>query len=366
MGNCVAYPWGWAMREPEAWVKQEVQSAHVFLLYLCNHFQSTTTLLPRGTADEHTGQLYQDIKTKKNIMLHNLKSSGCALAVLSLCSAPLFLSCDNKGAGIKEILAERDSIVNANKAKDAELKELSKFVTTISDGLDSLAQQENILLSNKSKDGTMMSREQIRQNLKFFEEMLSRQRSKIQQLQDSVSAKGANNHNIAKLNSIIDFLKMQLEDKENEIKKLKGVLNDQNRSINELRSTLSAMRTRSEKAEKKAETFKTALATQDEIINECYVKIGTKRQLKEAGLLKTGFLKKKKIEYSNIDKSKFVKVDIRKLRSIPLQSNNPKILTPMPSTSSFHFDDNLDGRITLVIDNPTKFWSVSNYLIIQL
>ena len=189
---------------------------------------------------------------------------------------------------------------------------------------------------------------------------------KIQQLQDSVASKDASNQNIAKLNSIIDFLKLQLEEKESEIKKLKGVLNDQNRSISELQRTLTAMHTRTEKAEKRAETFKTALATQDEIINECYVKIGTKKQLKDAGLLKTGFLKKKKVEYSNVDKTKFMKVDIRKFRSIQLKSNNPKILTPMPNTSSFHFDDNTDGNVTLIIDNPTKFWSVSNYLIIQL
>ena len=96
------------------------------------------------------------------------------------------------------------------------------------------------------------------------------------------------------------------------------------------------------------------------------MKIGTKKQLKDAGLLKTGFLKKKKVEYSNVDKTKFMKVDIRKFRSIQLKSNNPKILTPMPNTSSFHFDDNTDGNVTLIIDNPTKFWSVSNYLIIQL
>lgn len=299
-------------------------------------------------------------------MLHNLKQSGCAMVALAICIAPLLTSCNNKNSNIKQILAERDSIIKIKEAKSAELGELNKFVATISDGLDSLARQENVLFSNKSKDGIIVSREQIKQNLKFFEDMLNRQRKKIQQLQDSVATKGATNQSVAKLNSIIDFLNLQLEEKENEIKKLKGVLSDQSKSISELQRTLTAMHSRAEKAEKKAETFKSALTTQDEIINECYVKIGTKKQLKDAGLLKTGFLKKKKIEYSNIDKSKFTKVDIRKFRSIQLHSNNPKILTPMPSTNSFHFNDNLDGNITLVIDNPTKFWSVSNYLIIQL
>lgn len=152
---------------------------------------------------------------------HNLKSSGCAIALCALSAMSTLFSCSGKSSDRKQILAERDSIINANKAKDAELNELNNFVTTISDGLDSLALQENILLSNKGKDGTTMSREQIKENLKFFEELLARQRMKIQQLQDSVASKGASNQNIAKLNSIIDFLKLQLEEKESEIKKLK-------------------------------------------------------------------------------------------------------------------------------------------------
>ena len=181
---------------------------------------------------------------------HTLKSSGCAIALCALSAMPTLFSCSGKSSDMKQILAERDSIINANKAKDAELNELNSFVTTISDGLDSLARQENILLSSKGKDGTTMSREQIKENLKFFEELLARQRMKIQQLQDSVASKGASNQNIAKLNSIIDFLKLQLEEKESEIKKLKGVLNDQNRSISELQRTLTAMHTRTEKEPK--------------------------------------------------------------------------------------------------------------------
>lgn len=98
---------------------------------------------------------------------HNLKSSGCAIALCALSAMPTLFSCSGKSSDMKQILAERDSIINANKAKDAELNELNSFVTTISDGLDSLALQENILLSNKGKDGTTMSRKQIKENMKF-------------------------------------------------------------------------------------------------------------------------------------------------------------------------------------------------------
>lgn len=90
------------------------------------------------------------------------------------------------------------------------------------------------------------------------------------------------------------------------------------------------------------------------------------KQLVASGLLKGGFLQKKKVNYEDVDKSKFNAVDIRKFREVTLKSNNPKILTPQPSNSSFHFEENGDGTCTLVITNPTQFWSVSNFLIIQL
>ena len=56
------------------------------------------------------------------------------------------------------------------------------------------------------------------------------------------------------------------------------------------------MKTRVSSAENKAQILTTALSQQDEVINECYVKIGTKKQLSAAGLLKGGFLQKKKVQ----------------------------------------------------------------------
>lgn len=143
-------------------------------------------------------------------------------------------------------------------------------------------------------------------------------------------------------------------------------MNNSKKDITQLRASLSDMQTRANKAEHKTKVLTTALSKQDEIINECYVKIGTKKQLSAAGLLKGGFLQKKKINYEDVDKSKFNAVDIRKFREIPLHSSNPKILTPQPSNRSFHFEESGDGNCTLVITNPTQFWSVSNFLIIQL
>lgn len=262
-------------------------------------------------------------------------------------------------------MQERDSIMQENKAKTQQLDELNGVLATIATGLDSIAVQENILFTNKGRDGVMLNRQQIAANLKGMADILARQRAKIKMLQDSLANKKSS-QGVERLQKVVEFLNQQLAEKDQVIQSLRADLNNSKKDITQLRASLSDMRTKANNAEQKTKVLTKALSKQDEVINECYVKIGTKKQLSAAGLLKGGFLQKKKVNYEDVDKSKFNAVDIRKFREIPLHSSNPKILTPQPSNRSFLFEESGDGNCTLVITNPTLFWSVSNFLIIQL
>lgn len=275
------------------------------------------------------------------------------------------ISCKNEKVDMSSYMQERDSIMQENKAKTQQLDELNGVLATIATGLDSIAIQENILFTNKGRDGVMLNRQQIAANLKGMADILARQRAKIKMLQDSLANKKSS-EGVERLQKVVEFLNQQLAEKDQVIQSLRADLNNSKKDITQLRASLSDMRTRATNAEKKTQVLTTALSKQDEVINECYVKIGTKKQLSAAGLLKGGFLQKKKVNYEDVDKSKFNAVDIRKFREITLKSSNPKILTPQPSNRSFHFEESGDGNCTLVITNPTLFWSVSNFLIIQL
>lgn len=276
-----------------------------------------------------------------------------------------FFSCKNEKVDMSSYMQERDSIIQENKAKTQQLDELNGVLTTIATGLDSIAIQENILFTNKGRDGVILNRQQIAANLKGMSDILARQRAKIKMLQDSLANKKST-QGVERLQKVVEFLNQQLAEKDHVIQSLRADLNNSQKDITQLRVSLSDMRTRANNAEQKTKVLTKTLSKQEEAINECYVKIGTKKQLLAAGLLRGGFLQKKKVNYEDVDKSKFNAVDIRKFREIQLHSNNPKILTPQPSNRSFHFDESGDGNCTLVITNPTLFWSVSNFLIIQL
>lgn len=274
-------------------------------------------------------------------------------------------SCKNEKVDMSSYMQERDSIMQENKAKTQQLDELNGVLATIATGLDSIAVQENILFTNKGRDGVMLNRQQIAANLKGMADILARQRAKIKMLQDSLANKKSS-QGVERLQKVVEFLNQQLAEKDQVIQSLRADLNNSKKDITQLRASLSDMRTKANNAEQKTKVLTKALSKQDEVINECYVKIGTKKQLSAAGLLKGGFLQKTKVNYEDVDKSKFNAVDIRKFREITLKSSNPKILTPQPSNRSFHFEESGDGNCTLVITNPTLFWSVSNFLIIQL
>ena len=78
----------------------------------------------------------------------------------------------------------------------------------------------------------------------------------------------------------------------------------------------------------------------------------------------SGIFGKKKLDVSNLNPEQFTKIDIREFQELKIAGKKPKILTQMPE-SSYRFDTNPDGTATLVVTDPTKFWSISNFLVIQ-
>lgn len=285
--------------------------------------------------------------------------------IMPLLTLMFVFSCKNEKVDMQQFVAERDSILQDNRSKTQQLDELNGVLSTIAIGLDSIAVQENILFNGSGRDGVRLDKHEIAARLNGMADILARQRAKIQALQDSL-ANRKTSQSVEHLQRVVEFLNQQLAEKDQVIKSLRADLNNSKKDITQLRASLSDMKNRAVKAENKTQVLTTALSKQDDVINECYVRIGTKKQLSAAGLLKGGFLQKKKVNYEDVDKSKFNAVDIRKFREITLKSNNPKILTPQPSNRSFHFEESGDGSCTLVITNPTLFWSVSNFLIIQL
>lgn len=288
---------------------------------------------------------------------------GILILAISLIAFLAFESCSDNRKTVESLNKRIDSLEQENSRKDGDIKDVMSFVGVIADGLDSIAQHENTLFySNKGREGTIVDRDQLKKNLEMFESILANQREKIAQLEDSLKAKG---ENLGKLSQLIAYLNQQLDEKDAMISNLRAELQNNKVNISHLQKKVANLKDDNNKLNRTISNQVEALKIQSDIINEGYVKIGTKKSLSELGIVSGGFLKKKTVNPNAISKDQYTKVDIRTMNEIPLNSSSPKILTQMP-TSSYRIEKKGKNQSTLYILDANAFWSVSNFLIIQL
>lgn len=282
---------------------------------------------------------------------------------LLIFSALFFAACTGNQQEKAQLEERIDSLQRENSRKDKDLNDMTTYLSLLADGLDSIAKQENILFyTNKGRERTIVDKDQLRKNLDMFEETLNQQRQRIAQLADSLKARGENLSNLSRL---VTYLNQQLDEKNYQINKLRSELQKKNVNITQLQKKVTALTEDNTQLNQRVETQVQALNAQTEMINEGFVKIGTKKEFTDLGIISGGFLKKKKVNLNAIQQDQFMRVDIRYFKEIPLNSGNPKLLTQMPS-SSYRITKTGKNQSVLYISDPTAFWSISNYLIIQL
>ena len=282
-------------------------------------------------------------------------------AIITICFFCL-ISCVNSNREIIKLVDERDSLRQVILAQGAKLDNYGNTIETLNATLDSIAYQENILFSINGEQP--ITKEDVKHNLMRFETLLKRQGDKIDQLEKQLQeSKDSNAHSL----SLISHLKEQLKEKneqiaqlQEEIKKknvdlarLQEIVESQKLTINSQTTTISEL---SQRTQRQSE----ALARQDAILNNGYVLIGTKEDLKRKGILRNG----KIVADASLDRSKFAKVDIRNWREISFTAKRPRILTTMPS-SSYEITTAGNHNFTLTVKNPSDFWRISSYLVIQ-
>ena len=288
---------------------------------------------------------------------------GIFVFFLFLIACFVLESCSDNRKTVESLNKRIDSLEQENSRKDGDIKDVMSYVGIIADGLDSIAKQENTLFyTNKGKEGTIVDRDQLKKNLEMFESILANQRERIAQLEDSLKAKG---DNLGKLSHLIAYLNQQLDEKDAMISKLRAELQNHKVNISHLQKKVASLNDDNNKLNNTINNQVEALKIQSDILNEGYVMIGTKKSLSELGLVSGGFLKKTKVNPNAIPKDQYTKVDIRTFSEISLNSSSPKILTQMPA-SSYKMEKKGKKQYTLYILDANAFWSVSNFLIIQL
>ena len=266
-------------------------------------------------------------------------------------------SCGNEKKSDSALTERIDSLQTVLNNRDADYQQLDEFLTVISSGLDSIAMKENVI--NADKESGVPNHKKIKTQLADFKQTLQTQRERITALEKQLANSQGNGQ---KMQLIINSLKAQLTDKENQITALQNELNHKNITIEELGKRMNTLTQQTTMQQQVISSQSQMLQTQDEMLYEGYVIAGKRSELKDKGLLKSGFLRKSKVDISTLNKKHFKTIDIRENTEITLNSANPKIMTQMPE-ESYSIEKKGKTSVLHIID-PDKFWSISKYLII--
>lgn len=286
--------------------------------------------------------------------------AAAALTLLTACNGDKLKQAESENAELKgdlqETLATQDS--------------LFALLNDITDGMSQIKELERIVTAPADLSAESQSRkDQIREDMVAIHQALQERRQRLEQLEAKLKKQGTENANMARTiktlkgqiaaqQEEISVLTKKLADANIQIEMLDGQVRDLNTAVDSLNSGLASERTERAAAEKAA-----TAATNE--LNECFYAIGSKDELKQQKILETGFLRKTKLMKGDFAQSYFTTGDKRTLTTIPLHSKKAKVLTGQPA-DSYSIDTTGDGSKILRITNPSKFWQLTNYLVIQI
>lgn len=249
-----------------------------------------------------------------------------------------------------------DSLSRIIEQKDNEINDMMELFNEVEEGFRLISEAENRVNLVKNGEGADKA-QRIRENIQFIQQRLSQNRELIaklrQQLRES-SIKGD------QLKRTLDNLVKQLEEKDGQLRDLRAQLDAKDIHIAELDQTISDLHQDVDNLQGESQQKSNTINTQDKQLHTAWFVFGTKKELKEQGILDGG-----KVLQGNFNKNYFTKIDIRVEKEIKLYSKSAKLLTMHPS-SSYTLARDSKNQYVLRINNPQIFWSTSKYLVVQV
>ena len=266
-------------------------------------------------------------------------------------------SCNYKTDAYKSLEQEKDSLLLQEQKKTSQLNQMMAVMDLIEENFDQIKEAENyVTFQTKQEQITGDSMSKVVEDLDLIKNTLIDNRKQIASLQHQLSKSKSASRSLKKL---IDRLNKKIEDHTLVITQLQEQLALKDIRIKELDELVISLDTSVDEFQTNVSDKEEQLSTQDKQMNKVWYVFGTRKELKEQeiytrnGLLEEGF-----------NKNYFLEADQRNLTELSLYSKKAKILTNHPSSS--YVLEKVNDYLVLKITNPTKFWEISRYLVIEV
>lgn len=274
-------------------------------------------------------------------------------------AAVLGCSCTDKQK-LEQAQAANDTLTQQLQQTVATQDSLFALINDISEGVAQIKDLEQII-STPGLSESPSRKQQLRSDMIAIQQSLKQRRERLAELEAQL--KQSNNQN-SNLTRTITNLRAQIAEQETEISTLANHLAEANIHIAELTQQVDSISTvAGNEAQARAEAEAQNVELNNEL-NTCFYAIGTKSELKQNGIIETGFLRSTKVLKGDFNSSYFTRADMRTLTEIPLHSNKAEVLTTQPKNSYEIVDVN--GQKTLRITDPTRFWHLTNMLVVKV
>lgn len=266
---------------------------------------------------------------------------------------------DASGEKAQESLMDisRNELATAVSERD----ELLSLVRDIAEQTEKIRQMEHILdMTREASAENATRRRRILGDIAKIQQTLRDRRSRLAVLEEKMKESALYSED---LQGTIDALRCQIDVRNAEIEGLRRELTDANVRIGELNCVVDSLTgtVAAVTVEKDAAT-ETSARLADEL-NQCYYVAATRSELKSHRIIETGFLRKTKLMKGDFDRRFFTAGDKRELDSLNLYCRKAAVLTNHPA-GSYEIIGKAGG-ITIRIHDPDRFWSLTNYMVIQ-
>jgi len=281
------------------------------------------------------------------------------LTVLFVCAAML-ASCDSFKGGNKDLKAENDSLLMELTQRNAELDDMMGTFNEVQEGFRKInaAESRVDLQRGTITENSASAKQQIASDIEFISKQMEENKAQIAKLQAQLKN---SKYNSTQLKKAVEALTAELNAKQQRIEELQTELASKNIRIQELDAAVSDLSAEKETLTTESEAKAKTGAEQEKSLNAAWFVFGTKSELKAQKILQSGDV----LKSADFNKDYFTQIDIRTTKEIKLYSKRAELLTTHPA-GSYELVKDDKGQLTLKITNPTEFWSISRYLVIQV
>lgn len=251
--------------------------------------------------------------------------------ILSIAAAALMVLSGCNGDKLKQAESLNGELNDSLHVALANQDSLLVLLNDITDGMSQIKDMEKILSNTSDLNAESASRKaQLRNDMSAIQKALQERRERLAQLEEklkkSQSYSGTLQRTVENLKAEIANQEATISTLRNDLAAAKIQVADLTTRVDSLNTTVAAV------TEERTLAQEQAIAAENEL-NTCFYAIGTKKELKEAKIIETGFLRKTKLMQADFQQSYFTTADKRTLTTINTHAKKAKVLTNMPQDS---------------------------------